>query len=830
MMIRNLLTLLLGVLLAVFTPVFSFSQTATVYGNVRNEANQALVAVSIKVSGSSNGKFTDEAGNYEFTIPADKEINISFSSLGYENFERKVNLKTGQRFPLYIVLIQQTYEIDSITIEDKELRDQPSMVRIDPKLFEALPSASGGVEAILKVLGASSNNELSSQYSVRGGNYDENLVYVNDFEIYRPFLIRSGQQEGLSFINPDLVGSLLFSAGGFAAKYGDKMSSVLDIDYKKPEKFGGNAYISLLGGGLSLEGASKDHRAHFLFGGRYKTSQYLLNSLETTGDYQPSFLDIQADITFDISDKVTMEAIANYSKNRYQFIPEDRVTTFGTIQNTLRLTVFFDGQEVDAYTTSMAGLSFTYKPRKNLSLKFLGSVYGDREDETFDVIGEYFLGEVNNNLATEDFGQTLYYFGTGTNHEWGRDYLDAYIIKLSHKGSYFQNNHYVQWGADLNREHINDNLSEWTRVDSAGFTLPYSTSQIFLQDIIRTQNVFSSLRYSAYLQDSWTINEDRNFTLTYGSRISYWDYNEQLLISPRVQLAYQPKWERDIVFRAAVGAYDQPPFYRELRDLEGNLHPEVLAQRSIHYVVGGDYNFKWWDRPFKFVSEIYYKQLYDLNPYELDNVRIRYFGENSGKGYAAGIDFRLNGEFVKDAESWISLSLLSTQENIDNDFVYTVDTTFTNPEENEFILDSTKVYPGYIPRPTDQFLNFGMFFQDYIPGNENFKVHLNFLFGTGLPTGPPDHVRSRDTLRLAPYRRVDIGFSALLLNGKKQKIQDSKVWSNFENIWLSLEVFNLLGVSNEISYTWVKDISNTVYAVPNYLTGRRINLKLNVRF
>jgi hypothetical protein len=809
----------------------SYSQTATVYGNVRNEANQALEAVSIKFSGSGGGmRFSDAAGNFEYSIPADKEITISFSSLGYENFERRVNLKAGQRFPLYVVLVQQTYVIDSVTIEDKELRDQPSMVRIDPKSFEALPSASGGVEAMLRVLGASSNNELSSQYSVRGGNFDENLVYVNDFEIYRPFLIRSGQQEGLSFINPDLVGSLLFSAGGFAAKYGDKMSSVLDIDYKRPQKFGGNANISLLGGGLSLEGASKDHRAHFLFGARYKTNQYLLNTLETTGDYQPSFIDIQADITFDLSDKVTLEAIGNYSKNKYQFIPEDRVTTFGTIQNTLRLTVYFDGQEIDAYSTAMAGVSVTYKPRKNLSLKFLGSVYGDREDETFDVIGEYFLGEVNNNLATEDFGQTLYYFGTGTNQEWGRDYLEAYLIKFAHKGTYFQRNHYLQWGIDIGREHIEDNLSEWTRVDSAGYTLPYSTSQIHLQDIIRTQNTFSSLRYSAYFQDSYTINEDRNFTITYGSRFSYWDYNQQFLISPRVQIAYQPVWQRDIVFRAAIGAYDQPPFYRELRDLEGNLHPEVLAQRSIHYVIGGDYNFKWWDRPFKFVSEIYYKQLYDLNPYELDNVRIRYFGENSGSGYAAGIDFRLNGEFVKDAESWISLSLLSTKENIENDFVYTVDTTYIDPEQNEYILDSTQVYPGFIPRPTDQFINFGMFFQDYIPGNENFKVHLNFLFGTGLPTGPPDHVRSRDTLRLSPYRRVDIGFSALLLNGEKQKIRESKVWSNFETIWISLEVFNLLGVSNEVSYTWVKDINNTVYAVPNYLTGRRLNLKLNVRF
>lgn len=821
----------LVLLLACFFPLKLGAQNAAVYGNIRNEINSPLPSVSIRISSEEGQvKFSDADGNYEIPIPTDKEITLTFSSVGYENFSKKINLKPGQRYPLYVIMISQTYVIDSITIEDKEIRDQASMIKIDPKKFEALPSTTGGVEAMLKVLGAASNNELSSQYSVRGGNYDENLVYVNDFEIYRPQLTSSGQQEGLSFINSDLVSSLLFSAGGFPAKYGDKMSSVLDITYKKPVKFGGIASISLLGGSLSLEGASKNKRFTFLFGARYKTNQYLLNSLETTGDYKPSFGDIQANFTYEVSEKVSLEALGNYSRNLYNFVPEDRVTTFGTIQQTLRLTVYFDGQELDRYDNSMGGISLTFKPAKNLRLKFLASVYGDQENETFDVIGEYFLGEVGNNLGNSSFGQTLYYIGTGTDHQWGRDYLTANVLKFAHKGTYLKNHHFLLWGFDINHEHINDKLSEWNRVDSAGYTLPYSTSEIFLQNVIRTGYDFSSMRYSAYLQDSWTLNEIRNFTLTYGARINYWDFNNQFLVSPRVELSYQPLWKRDIVFRAAVGVYDQPPFYRELRDLEGNLHPDVLAQRSVHYVVGSDYNFKMWDRPFKFVSELYYKQIYDLNPYELDNVRIRYFGENDAKGYAAGIDLRLNGEIVKDAESWVSLSLLSTKENLLNDFSYEIDTSFLNDDHSEFKLDSTIVYPGYIPRPTDQFLNFGMFFQDYIPGNENFKVHLNFLFGTGLPTGPPDHVRARDTLRLAPYRRVDIGFSALLLNGKKPKIQQSKVWHNFESIWLSLEVFNLLGVSNEISYTWVKDINNTVYAVPNYLTGRRINLRLMVKF
>lgn len=332
------------------------------------------------------------------------------------------------------------------------------------------------------------------------------------------------------------------------------------------------------------------------------------------------------------------------------------------------------------------------------------------------------------------------------------------------------------------------------------------------------------------MQDSWVLDAERNFTITFGSRFSYWDLNNQFIISPRVQAAIQPKWEHDFVFRGAIGAYDQPPFYRELRDLNGEVHTDVKAQRSIHYVLGADYNFSWWNRPFKFVTEVYYKQMYDLNPYELDNVRIRYFAENDSRGYATGIDFRLNGEFVEDAPSWISLSLLQTKENLTDDYLWTVDTVFTNEEHTEYSLDSSKFYPGYIPRPTDQRVNFAMFFQDYIPGNKNFKVHLNLLFGTGLPTGPPDHIRARDTLRLSPYRRVDIGFSALLVDRNRPRIQQSKFWSSFDKIWLSLEIFNLLDVSNEISYTWIKDLNNVVYAVPNYLTGRRVNVRLEVRF
>ncbi|HYV91872.1 MAG TPA: carboxypeptidase-like regulatory domain-containing protein [Chitinophagales bacterium] len=807
----------------------AFSQSASVYGNIRDETGQPLGSVSIKLSPGGKGVISDQMGNFDFEIPSEKKITIIFSHLGFDDFIKEISLHPGQRFPLYVVMNSRPYLIDSVTIEDRDVRNEPSMVKIDPKKFESLPSAGGGVEAILKVMGAQSNNEMSSQYSVRGGNYDENLVYVNDFEIFRPFLVRNSQQEGLSFINPDLTGSLAFSSGGFQPKYGDKMSSVLDIEYKRPTKFAGIVSGSLLGGSLGLEGATKNRRFRFLFGARYKTNQYLLNSLDVSGNYRPTFTDIQGDLQYDLSDKVTVEAIGNYSGNTFQFVPESRTTTFGTIQQTLRLTVFFDGQEVDRYDNGMGGLSLTYKPRKNLQLKFLSSYYQDREDETYDEIGQYFLGEVGTNFGSSTFGQTLYYIGVGTTHEWARDFLDASVYKFSHKGSFLKQNHFIQWGADYNHEIISDNISEWTRQDSAGYTLPYSDSVINIQNIIRTTYDFSSNRYSGYLQDSWALNADRNFTVTYGARVSYWDFNNQFIVSPRLQFSYQPHWKRDLVFRVAAGAYDQPPFYRELRDLYGVLHDSVLAQRSIHYVVGVDYDFQIWDRPFKFVTEVYYKQLYDLNPYEIDNVRIRYFGTNDAKGYSRGIDLRLNGEFVQDAESWISLSLLQTRENLSDDFLWTVDTVF-HSVDTTWTLDSTKFFPGYIPRPTDQFLNFAMFFQDYIPGNETFKVHLSLIFGTGLPTGPPDYIRARDTLRLAPYRRVDIGFSALLLDGKKPKIQQKKFWNHFESIWLDLEIFNMLGVPNVISYTWVKTQSNIVYAVPNYLTGRRVNLKLQVKF
>lgn len=799
------------------------AQEAQVYGTVRDDAGNPLPDVAVRGSGTKV-IFTNEQGNYELTVAAGREIVVQFSHIGYELYERRLTLQPGQRFPLYVVLVAKPLVIDSLVVRDEAVRQEAGMTRLSPKRMELLPSAAGGLEAMLRMVGAQSSNELSSQYSVRGGNYDENLVYVNDFEIFRPLLIRTSQQEGLSFINLQLVEQVHFSTGGFQARYGDKMSSVLDVTYRRPEHFSAQLEASLLGGAASVEGVGFRKRLRYLAGVRYKTSRYLLATLDVRGEYQPDFSDVQANVTYEFSRKLSLEALGNISTNRFRFIPENRVTTFGTIQRTLRLTMFFDGQEVDRYLYGMGGLAIRWKPHERLSLKWINSIYRSQEAETYDLIGQYFLGEVSNNLGQQDFGQTLYYLGVGTEHQWARNFLTATLLKSSLKASYTKGQHTVRAGVDVSREWFDDQISEWTRMDSAGYSLPYSDEVILFQEVIRAAYALKGWRMAAYMQDTWQGTSP--WTITAGLRTCYWSVNRQWLMSPRVQLSYSPIWRSDVVFRFAVGAYDQPPFYRELRDLNGQLHPEVRAQRSIHYLAGLDFRFFLWNRPFALVTELYYKQLYELNPYELDNVRIRYFGTNNARGYATGLDVRLNGEFVAGAESWVSLSLLRTHEDLIDDVIFELKPADQNPGSGQW--DTTVVYPGYIPRPTDQLVSFALFFQDYVPGNERFKVHLNLLFGTGLPTGPPDHIRARDTIRLAPYRRVDIGFSVLLHDAQKSQLPSASMWRRVRSAWLSLEVFNLLGVSNEIGFTWVKDYTNVIYAVPNFLTGRRLNLRLQI--
>ena len=674
-------------------------------------------------------------------------------------------------------------------------------------------------------------------------------MYVNDIQIYRPFLIRSGRQEGLSFINPNLVSNIKFSPGAFAAKYGDKMSSVLDVTYKEPEEFAGSFSASLQGASIHLEGASKNHRLTFLTGIRYKSNQYVLQSLDTDGQYRPSFLDVQTYITYDMNEKWEIGFLGNIARNKYQFIPETRQTEFGTINQSLQLTVAFDGQEIDQFQTYFGAITNTFTPKEGVELKFITSAFSTLEDEKFDIEGGYRIDELERDLSSEDFGDIKFNRGIGTFMDHARNTLDAYVLNAEHKGKKISGNHTTFWGVKYQREFIEDKISEWGFVDSTGYFIPsstvdsigftdpsaQSTGLLELNELIKSKVTLNSNRYSSYLQRSWVLEKDSvNYTFTAGARAAYWDLNQELIISPRASFSFEPNWKKDYLFRLAGGVYYQPPFYREMRDFDVNINRDIKSQRSYQAVIGSDRNFEAWGRPFKFTTEIYYKYMENVIPYEVDNVRIRYFATNNARAYATGIDFKINGEFVKGVESWFSMSVMKTQEDLVDDFYiedYNSDGEKIIPgfTQNDVVDTSITIYPGWIPRPTDQRVNFALYFQDYIPKLPSLKMHIALYYATGLPFGPPgNHDRYKATLRIPAYRRVDMGFSYRLK--KEGKHNKSKIIGNFKNIWVSLEVFNLLQINNVISYTWIKDVTNRTYAVPNYLTSRQLNLKFHFEF
>jgi len=803
-------------------------EKARIYGRITDERNHALEFVNVGIFdiASPIGISTEHNGKYILTVPAGIAFTLVASFTGFEPQKIKLLLIPGENKEVNFILKETSTQLPEFVMHDKIVRTT-NFTRLDPKNVTQIPSVSGGVESLIKTMpGVSSNNELSSQYNVRGGNYDENLVYVNDIEIYRPLLVRSGQQEGLSFVNSDMVSSILFSAGGFDARYGDKMSSVLDIKYKKPTSFAGSAAISLLGVNMHLEGVAINSRLSYLIGVRQKSNQYLLNSMQTKGEYRPSFTDIQTLFTYDLNEKFEFTFLGNYARNIYNVVPENRETDFGTINEALRLKIYFDGQELDKFETFFGAISMNYKPENNINIKNTISSFKSYEDETFDIQGQYWLYQLEADFGKENFAQEAFTRGIGTYIDHARNYLNSTVINFENRGSVAKTNHFFQWGAKYQREHIIDKLNEWKLVDSADYSLPSYPDVIGdslpphyfpeLQNVYKAKNDLSSNRISGFIQDSWIIDGDSNrLSLTTGIRFSYWDLNNELLISPRASISYKPEWEKDILLRFSTGIYYQSPFYRELRDRKGNINMNIKSQQSIHLVAGMDWNLMLWNRPFKFISEVYYKFLNNLIPYEIDNVRIRYAAENKAHGYATGIDFRLNGEFVKGIESWASLSIMQTQENIDNDSY--IDQNGINVE------------PGFIPRPTDQRVVFSLFFQDYLPRNPNIKMHLNLVYGASLPFGPPNSDRYKQTLRIPAYRRVDIG-SSYLLKSKTAKLSSKNIFRNLKTVWLSLEVFNLLQINNTISYIWISDVNNRQYAVPNYLTPRQLNLKLVVDF
>ncbi|HEY1039948.1 MAG TPA: TonB-dependent receptor [Bacteroidia bacterium] len=823
--------------LFVLTSLFSIAQTATVKGKVSaDEVGVPVEDVQISVEGTSIApQFSDKEGNYSIDVPAGKEITIVFSNLSYKTKKKKLTLTEGETYTINPVLSFRN-EITSVDIVDE--KRTTDIVRMDPTQITQLPGASMDIMRLLPSmgLGVSMTNELSAGYSVRGGNFDENLVYVNDIEVYRPFLVRSGQQEGLSFPNPDMVSNMEFSAGGFEAKYGDKLSSVLDITYRKPRKFSNTVSMSLLGASAHTEGISSNKLFSYQIGARYKTNQYLLKSIDTKGDYKPRFYDVQTLLNFAISPEWNIELLGNMSGNKYQVVPQTRETTFGTFNQALQFKVYFDGQEISQFNTYFGAISTTFKPNNKLRLKLISSVFRTFEDETFTIQGQYYINELETDLGSSNFGNVAFNRGIGTFINHGRNYLDAWVINTEHKGSYKLKTGELLWGARFQHEIINDKLSEWNYVDSAGYSIPQANPTIVeLRDVIKTKINLESNRVMGYTQYVFSkeLKDTSEFTLTAGVRSNYWTLNGDNVISPRVTLAIKPHWRSNWVFKASAGYYYQPPFYREMRDFYGNINKDLKAQQSIHYVLSGDLNYKMWGRPFKFITAAYYKQLDNLVPYEIDNVRIRYYAQNNSRGFATGMDFRLNGEFVKGIESWVSMSVMTIQEDIKDDYYYTYrDSTgaaWYKGYSNLPVHDSTIHYPGYIPRPTDQRVTFNLFFQDYLPKLPSCKMHLNLIYGTGLTFGPPSHEKYKDTLRMPAYRRVDIGFSYMLLKDSRKR-KEKALFRFLNSAWISVEVLNLLAVNNTVSYTWVKDVTNRQYAIPNYLTNRQLNVKLQLKF
>lgn len=813
-------------------------------GKVTNAEGNPVEMAGVGVFGMAIGTLTAMDGTYSLELTGSQPAKLVFSCIGYINDTLAFLPHPGEKLRLNLTLKNSFTQLGPVIVEDKSLRTT-NLQRLDARAVAVLPSASMGLEALVKTLqGVVSNNELSSQYSVRGGSYDENLIYVNDIEIYRPFLVRSGQQEGLSFLNSDLVSSLLFSSGGFEAKYGDKMSSVLDVKYKRPTAFNATAMASLLGASFAAGDAFGKGKFTYLLGARYKTNRYLMKTLDTQGDYQPRYFDFQSLVTGKVSPKTEISILGYTSRNSYMLIPASRDTKFGTLNETYNLRVYFEGQEVDRYNSSLGAVTVQHQLSSALMSKLILSAYGSAESEAFDILGEYYLAEIDGLQSTDDSLVVIDSKGYGGYLNHARNNLNVSVLSAENRWLRTGRNSNTQWGVKGQREVIHDKLSEWQLVDSAGFSMPLDPDMPgfpghhndFLMDYVYKAKVdLITNRISGFVQHTWSPATDSSkWQFTAGLRGQYWDGNRQLLFSPRVSASYHPRWKRDILFRASTGMYDQPPFYREMRRVDGSTNRDLKAQRSVQAVFATDWDLKLWDRHFKWVTEAFGKYLWDLVPYEVDNVKIRYMGENESHGYAYGIDTKLNGEFVKGLESWASLSFLKTAEDLLHDSYYIY--YDSNGKEvnkpapgNASGIDSALMVPGFIPRPTDQRFTFSLFFQDFLPMNPTFKVYMGMYFGSGLPTGAPKSPYYTHVLRMPAYRRVDLGLSKQFIGGEALHPAQG-VFHHFRSLWVTLEILNLLQINNTVSYTWVRDVNNHQYAVPNYLTTRQVNLKLSVDF
>ena len=805
-------------------PILAIGQTATLKGVILNVQYQPIQGAN--VTSGSNGTITNLNGFYSLKIPSNIDVGIKISHLNYKFIEATFNLKNGETLEFNPVLNYSYEQIETVVIKGSKRKDLEGITTISPQIIRSIKGAQPGVENLLKTLpGVNITNELSTQYSVRGGNFDENLVYVNEIEVYRPFLVRSGQQEGLSFVNTAMVQNLDFSAGGFQAKYGDKLSSVLDITYRTPIDFRVQADINLLGGSITTETVSKNSKFSAITGLRYRDNSFLVNSKETDTNFNPIFADAQTYFTYRFSDKFHLSFLGNLAINHYQYAPTIRQTNFGTLDNPVALQVFYEGQENDKYQTFFGAFKGSYLVNENLTLKLITSTFHTTEQEYFDILAQYRLGEVNSNIGDENLGEVEFTEGIGSQLNHARNDLDALITNIEHKGYLKSQDNNFEWSIKYTNEDIRDRIVEWEVIDSAGFLInppnldqfnnqPYTADQ---GPIVPFQNIHATNRtkinriqaFGQWNQRSMLGNHEVYTNI--GVRYHGWsvngqgvESNSQNVISPRIQLAIKPDWNKDMLFRLSGGLYYQPPFYRELRDNDGEVNSDVNAQQSIHLVVANEYSFEMWDRPFKLISEAYYKKLNDVNPYTVENVRIRYAAANNTKAYAYGLDMRLNGEFVPGTESWFSFGYLKTEENINKQ--------------------------GYIARPTDQRLKFGILFQDYIPQIPNIKMYLNLVYNTGVPGGSPSYASPYSYQnRLPDYKRADVGMSYIIIDSNKKLLKN---WQKrFKELSIGLEIFNMFDVQNSITNTWVRDVySKRQYSIPNYLTPRVFNLRLGMQF
>ena len=816
---RTIIFSYIFILLGSFNILNSQTTNFRLYGRVTDDNNTPVPLANISLAGSPLGTITNERGEYSLNVPANRKHTVVVTSIGYVPSEKIITGEEGENINIDFLLETSLEEISEVIIFQGREREG-SLSRIDIRALEMLPSAGSSVENLLMTMpGVAGRSEFSSQYSVRGGSFDENLVYVNGIEIYKPVFIHSGHKEGLSFINPDLVGSIRFSAGGYSAKYGDKISSVLDVTYRKPVTFAASASASLLGGSAHTEGVSAGGRLSHVSGIRFKTNNYLLESMDEQGDYMSAFADFQSFVNYDASEKFSLSLLSHYSRNSYGFIPETRETSFGTFENPMQLMVYFDGQDESVYETIFSSLSSDYNPVKGLNLSLSLSAFATFESETFDIQGQYLINQVDKQLSSETVGDSIMNIGVGAFRNHARNHLDAYVISVTHRGEYSFNMNKVEWGLQLQQDFFDDNMREWQMIDSAGYNLPYAGSEIRLLHLADSKNQLNIKRFSSYIQNTsrFSINNS-NIDFNAGIRLTHWGFNNNLLVSPRSSLTFHPAAFNNLIFYLSGGYYYQIPFFREFRDKTGKINFDNKPQRSVHLVLGSDYFINLWNRPFKLSTEAYYKWLYDMIPYSLDNIRTVYTGKNNARGYATGIDLKLHGDFVKGIDSWISLSLLKTQEYL-----------FSSGNNNK----KTSL-TDYYPRPTDQRVNFSLFFQDYLPNNPTYKVHMKLIYGSRIPFSPP-HISAHEyTFRMPAYRRIDIGFSKEISSRLKDP-ERGHIAGNFRNLWIGAEIFNLLDINNTISYFWLKTISDNPsvpgeFAIPNFLSGRRINIRLTANF